>query len=868
MTAVLTRRNDDKMKENNEIQKFVNDQLSCWPLACANFRALKGVKTKKLTVGGLEVTVQHNPARMISSAAKLDKASVAKRPCFFCNRFPEQTFIRFEGRKGKKYDILLNPYPIFPDHLVIAMTRHCEQSIRQRYIDILDLSKKYQAYTFFYNGPHSGASAPDHHHFQAAPRGLMPLEADVRSMLAEVRASSAKSSDLSSPVPALSYIASVQDARLYHYNKFVNGVFVLRAATSKSAAKLFYRLLDCADTPEGESEPLFNLISWYDGGEYCSIIIFRTAHRSHHYFSDGPDHLTMSPGCADMGGCIIAPVPEDFEKLDSKLLTGVLDEVTISRETQRRIVRRLTRTQPHISVGIMSAPRIEFRMYPDGGGTRVATWREGKIDYDGALYDELFFEEQTPSTFFAEPTFELHDVTIGKGFHWERRETQKFAGALKIIVEDRTLTAVNVIGVEDYLLSVISSEMSQNSPEEFLKAHAVISRSWVMAQLKHRRTPACDASEREQFLRCRNIEDVVTWLACGSYRNQFRKEPHRGCEMPLIGAADNSQRGLRNFGSYQNQSLQGPHRGCEMPLIGAADNSQRGLRNFGSYQKWYDHSEHLNFDVCADDHCQRYQGLTRATNPAVQKAVDATWGQVLTFDGELCDARFSKCCGGLMERFSTCWADEDKPYLQPLPDTPGHLPEGTPIPGASGEGSADGHTPTHGMPAAPFCSLADNALLARVFNNYDRETTDFYRWTEVYDIGRLSSVVREKSGIDVGRLTALEALETGPSGRISRLRIVGTDGFFEVGKELEIRRLLSESHLKSSAFEAEFTTDGRVVLRGRGWGHGVGLCQIGAAVMADKGYSCNEILLHYYPGTRVVESLSGTLNGRSNIPEN
>ena len=833
-TMARIRRNADKMKENNEIQKFVNDQLSCWPLACANFRALKGVKTKTLTVGGLDVTVQHNPARMISSAAKLDKASVAKRPCFFCNRFPEQTFIRFEGRKGKKYDILLNPYPIFPDHLVIAMTRHCEQSIRQRYIDILDLSKKYQAYTFFYNGPHSGASAPDHHHFQAAPCGLMPLEADVRSMLAEVRASSAKSADPSSPVPALSYIASVQDARLYHYNKFVNGVFVLRAATSKSAAKLFYRLLDCADTPEGESEPLFNLISWYDGGEYCSIVIFRTAHRSHHYFSDGPDHLTMSPGCADMGGCIIAPVPEDFEKLDSKLLTEVLDEVTISRETQRRIVRRLTRTQPHISVGIMSAPRIEFRMYPDGGGTRVATWREGKIDYDGALYDELFFEEQTPSTFFAEPTFELHDVTIGKGFHWERRETQKFAGALKIIVEDRMLTAVNVIGVEDYLLSVISSEMSQNSPEEFLKAHAVISRSWVMAQLQHRRTPACDANEREQFLRCRNIEDVVTWLACGSYRNQFRQEPHRG---------------------------------REMPLTGAADGSQRGLRNFGSYQKWYDHGEHLHFDVCADDHCQRYQGLTRATNPAVQKAVDATWGQVLTFDGELCDARFSKCCGGIMERFSTCWADEDKPYLQPLPDTPGHLPDGTPIPGASGEVSADGHTPTPGTPAAPFCSLADSSLLARVFNNYDRETTDFYRWTEVYDIERLSALVREKSGIDVGRLTALEALETGPSGRICRLRVVGTNGFFEVGKELEIRRLLSNSHLKSSAFEAEFTPDGRVVLRGRGWGHGVGLCQIGAAVMADKGYSCDEILRHYYPGARVVESLPGILNGRSDFPE-
>ncbi len=807
-----TRRNEDKMNGDNEIQKFVNDQLSCWPLACANFRALKGVKTKTLTIGGLEVTVQHNPARMISSAAKLDRDSVAKRPCFFCNRYPEQTFIRFEGRKGKKYDILLNPFPIFPDHLVIAMTRHCEQSIWKRYIDILDLSRKYQSCTFFYNGPHSGASAPDHHHFQAAPCGLMPLEKDVRSIITEMRAaeksSSTASQAASSPVPELVYLASVQDARVYHYGKFVNGIFVLRASTSKSAAKLFYRLLDCADTPEGESEPLFNLISWYDGGEYCSIVVFRTSHRSHHYFSTGPDHLTMSPGCADMGGCFIAPVPEDFEKLDAALLTEVLDEVTISGEVQRKIVSRLMRTQPHISVGIMSAPRIEFRMYPDGGGTRVATWREGKIDYDGALYDELFFEEQTPSTFFAEPTFELHDVTIGKGFHWERRETQKFAGALKIIVEDRMLTAVNVIGVEDYLLSVISSEMNQNSPEEFLKAHAVISRSWVMAQLRHQRTPSCDAQEREQLLRCRNIGDVITWLST--------RDPHRRCDVPP----------------------------------GAADESLRGVGHLWSYQKWYDHTEHRNFDVCADDHCQRYQGLTLATNPAVQKAVDATWGQILSFDGELCDARFSKCCGGIMERFSSCWADEDKPYLQPLPDTPGHIsPADSQVP-------EDCSRTASGQPAAaaPFCSRAGSALLTRIFSSCDVGTADFYRWTETYGVERLSALIREKSGIDIGRLTALEPVEKGPSGRIFRLRVTGTAGSFEVGKELEIRRILSESHLKSSAFEAEFTPDGNVVFRGRGWGHGVGLCQIGAAVMADEGYSCREILSHYYPGAQLSES--------------
>lgn len=773
------------MKMDNEIQKFVNDQLSCWPLACANFRALKSVKTKTLNVGGLDVLVQHNPARMVSSAAKLDKASVAKRPCFFCNRYPEQNFIRFEGRKGKKYDILLNPFPIFPDHLVIAMARHCEQSIWKRYIDILDLSRKYPDFTFFYNGPHSGASAPDHHHFQAAPKGLMPLEKDVRRMLAELRGRRNEASEPVSPVPELVYLASVQDAQVFHYSKFVNGIFVLRASTSKSAAKLFYRLLDCADTPEGESEPLFNLISWYEGGEYCSVVVFRTSHRSHHYFSDGPDHLTMSPGCADMGGCIIAPVPGDFEKIDAPLLKEMLDEVTVSREAQRRIVRRLTRTQAHINVGIMSADRIEFRMYPDGGGTRVATFREGKIDYDGALYDELFFEEQTPSTFFAEPSFELHDVTIGKGFHWERRETQRFAGALRIIVEDSRLTAVNVIGVEDYLLSVISSEMNRRSPLEFLKAHAVISRSWIMAQLEHRAGKSCDLSAREGFLMCRNVEDVVTWLS--SHRADGAQDDGSG-----TGGAD-----------------------------AAAEKE---------YVKWYDHGDHRNFDVCADDHCQRYQGLTSETESAARKAVDATWGQVLTFGGELCDARFSKCCGGMTELFSTCWDDMDKPYLPALPDTPGHDPE-----------------------EQPFCSLAGPELLSRIFNGYDLETADFYRWQEVYGVDDLSELVRKKSGTDVGGLRALEPLSAGPSGRLDRLRVVGSKGSFVVGKELEIRRILSPSHLKSSAFGSEFTGDGRVILRGRGWGHGVGLCQVGAAVMADRGYGYREILEHYYPGTQITE---------------
>ena len=741
---------------NRSIHKFVGDQLSRWPLACDNFRALKNVKVREMTVGGLQVNLQFNPARIVSSAAKLDKTDIARRRCFLCreNRPAEQIMLKFEGRKSKKYHILVNPYPIFPDHLVIAADRHTDQTIRQRYVDMLDLARKFTDFTFFYNGPRSGASAPDHHHFQAAPKGLIPLETDME-----------KSEG------ALVHLTSLQDAHLYHYQKFTSGVFFLRAETSKSMAKLFYRLLDCAEIPEGESEPMFNLFTYYSGGEFRSIVIFRSRHRSHHYFSDGPDHLTMSPGCADMGGVFIVPVEEEFEKMTSELLKEMLAEVSVSKEEEQRIIWRLTRPQPDIQVGIMSAREIEFEILSDGAGRRKASLREGKIEYDGALYDELYFGAQTPSTMFAEPSFILHDVTIGVRFHWERKETQKFAGALKIIVEKDKLTAVNVVGVEDYLLSVISSEMSADASEEFLKAHAVISRSWLMAQI------ASSGSRRTAAVP-EGISDLPS----------------------LISHLD------INF-----------HKAV-------SDSEDAGETVI---MKWYDHDDHRNFDVCADDHCQRYQGLTRATGKTVRKVIDSTWGQVLTYKGELCDARFSKCCGGRMETFSTCWEDKDYAYLQPLPDAPGHNEE-----------------------AGCFCNTADKGILSQVLNNYDQETVDFYRWTEVYGRQELADLIERKSGVRIGRLVGMEPLERGLSGRIWKLRIVGSEKTMIVGKELEIRRILSQSHLKSSAFDVEFTDD-KVILHGSGWGHGVGLCQIGAAVMASEGYTYRQILEHYYPGSEL-----------------
>lgn len=787
------------------IEKFINDQLSRWPLACDNFRALKDVQVRTLHIGGIDVKVQFNPSRIVSSAADVSEAGVKSRKCFLCrdNRPEEQISQRFEGRKYKKYDILVNPYPIFPGHLVIASDRHVEQSIWKRYVDMLDLARALGGYTVFYNGPRCGASAPDHLHFQAAPRGMMPLECDVDLMLDSIRGQ-----DVRSGMPegcALEYLTSVQDAELFHYRKFNRGIFVMRAATSKSAAKMFYRLLDCAPVQEEGHEPMFNLLSWYSQGEFRSVVIFRKSHRPHHYFSTGEGHLMISPGCADMAGVVVTPREEDFRKMTPALLEEVYSEVSLDEEQEKGVLWRLTRTQPQLSVGIMSAARIEFEILSDGAGPRFAEFRDGKIEYDGALYAELYFDAQTPSMMFAEPSFVLYGVTIGVDFHWERKENQKFAGSLKIITGKDRLVAVNIVGVEDYLLSVISSEMKSTASEEFLKAHAVISRSWVMSRIMAR-----DGAHGRRGAGAGFPEGVDTLPAVVTYLDSERHED------PVCHESDSNM----------------------LP----------------DHVRWYGQEDHSLFDVCADDHCQRYQGLTRAAGATVRKAVDATWGQVLKYGDDICDARFSKCCGGVTERYSTCWEDDDYPYLQSVEDSR-----------AAG--------------AAPFCDTADREVLAQVLNDYDLETEDFFRWKTEYSAGELSALISGKLGTQIGRLLAILPVERGASGRLSLVGIVGTEHSIRVGKELEIRKILSDTHLKSSAFVVSYyDASGRqvpsadveeaaeqflrtgelpsavfdkVVLEGRGWGHGVGLCQIGAAVMASEGYSYTDILSHYYKGAEV-----------------
>ncbi len=434
-------------------------------------------------------------------------------------------------------------------------------------------------------------------------------------------------------------------------------------------------------------------------------------------------------------------------------------------------------TEPHIRVGIVNATQLTFNLIGDFRWEKqvvtaqhTVSVQQGCIAWDGKLYDSLLFLPAQGTS----SVFELLDVTIGIDFHWERQETQRFRGALRIIVDDDRLVAINEIGVEDYLTCVISSEMSATASSTLLKAHAVISRSWLLAQIAKR----------------------------------GEAKPHQAPGFTL---------------------------------------------SRDTIVRWYDREDHTLFDVCADDHCQRYQGIGRISTPHVAEAIAATRGELLYDDcGEICDARYSKCCGGAMEVFSTCWEEKDYSYLQPRRDDAVQQ-----LPNLTQETEAQQWIRT--SPSA-FCNTTDKGVLAQVLNHYDQETPNFYRWTVSYSQAELTELLWERSRIDVGQVKMLEAIERGPSGRIKLLHIVGTKGELTLGKELEIRRSLSDSHLYSSAFvvdSEDIDSQGipsRFVFHGAGWGHGVGLCQIGAALMAEKGYTYNQILGHYYPGALLKQA--------------
>jgi stage II sporulation protein D len=439
---------------------------------------------------------------------------------------------------------------------------------------------------------------------------------------------------------------------------------------------------------------------------------------------------------------------------------------------------------PFVHVGIVRGKKITFVLFGDFSssltqksvnGICQAELKNGKIvcTIAGQKIEsakELYFSPSIPHSEY----FSIRDVIIGSQFHWERKEKQSFHGSLNIIIDKDALWAINIVSVEDYLQSVISSEMSPKSNIHLLKAHAVISRSWLLAQIEREKNPQENASTI-------------------------------------------------------------------------------GIDTPEEISKWYGRDEHTLFDVCADDHCQRYQGITKIHTDTAKQAVGETFGLVLESNGEICDARFSKSCGGITEAYENVWDNHHFEYLSSVSDY--KFPQDDFNLNLKIEKNAEAWV--KGYPHA-FCNTNDKKILEQILLEFDQETKDFYRWNVAYTQEEISKLIHKKTGFDFGNIVDLIPLERGDSGRLIRLKIVGTKKELIVGKELEIRRILSKSHLYSSAFivekrELKNNIPTKFIIRGAGWGHGVGLCQIGAAVMAERGYFFDEILLHYYKDAQITK---------------
>ena len=761
-----------RQKQNRDREKgltdFFHKQLNQWKDVAKRFEELVGVQTRE--VGS--ALAQFNPARLVSTGAKIDKATLAKRPCFLCekNRPVEQIVLPF----GNDFDILVNPFPILPVHFTIPSRHHQQQAIAENYVQMHRLLRAYPQLMVFYNGPKCGASAPDHLHFQAGTSGILPLQRDWQRLY-------------ETSVPLL----KMSDGEgIYEIKDYICPALAIVSHTEKHDVELFSRLYEALPLKEDETEPMMNIVAWRSGEAFISVVFPREKHRPDCYSAEGEAQCLISPGSLDMAGLLILPRQSDFEGMTSERAKAVLREVSLSDEAMKDVVKRLRnkavdlafddwKQEPIVSVGIVSGDEIRFQLngtYTIGNkevtGRKIVKFKDGQILWDSVLYQELCFTPQNDDI-----SFTLEDVTIGVDFHWERKEAQTFLGKLRFVVDGDKLWAINELPVERYLASVISSEMSATSSLELLKAHAVISRSWLLVQMRRRKAIEMGVQTASAPVKVSDEEGVV----------------------------------------------------------------------------WYDSDAHTLFDVCADDHCQRYQGITKATSPHVEEAIKATRGQLLMNGKEICDARFSKCCGGVSEEYEYCWDNIHKPYLLSVVD---NAPLGT----APTIDLTDEKTAQEWILSSPeaFCNTKDAAVLGQVLNNYDQETQDFYRWTVDFTQSELAELIRRKSGLDFGEIIDLQPLERGKSGRITRLKIVGTKLTRIIGKELEIRRTLSESHLYSSAFVVERSDVVNGVpqhfrLVGAGWGHGVGLCQIGAAVMGEIGYQYDEILHHYYQ-TAAIEA--------------
>ena len=760
--------------EDSSISRFFNRQLEVWTDARHRFRDLKHVETRQFSD---QLKLQWNPARIVSTGAKIDKKTLGERPCFLCdkNRPKEQMSKQID----EKFHLLVNPFPILPVHFTIPARKHQPQLIYKNYGEMHRFISLHSDLMVFYNGPKCGASAPDHLHFQAGTNGILPLQTNWQRLSRN-----------------LTDIISLNDEeKISVVRDFIVPAFVIISKSAESDEALFRRLYKAMPQRGDETEPMMNIISWRKGEEFISVVIPREKHRPEAYFAEGDAQFVVSPGALDMSGLIITPREEDFRKLTEEKVLSLLQECGVSEEKMNAIIAKLKASkdaedaaeasstlynkgkQPDVTVGIVSAQKIHFSLnkpYLAKGekvlGEQVVEFSEGGVLWNGNQYSQLTFHPQS-----ADASFSLSGVTIGVNFHWERKETQTFLGTLRFVVESDKIVAINELPVEKYLESVISSEMSATSSLELLKAHAVISRSWLLAQMKKRREVAESGN---------------------------------------------------NFFSFTKK---------EDTLI-----------------RWYDREDHTLFDVCADDHCQRYQGITKETSPHVAEAIRQTKGQILMDGDEICDARFSKCCGGITEEFQYCWEDTPKTYLTAVRDIA--LGVEHTLPNLTNEEEAEKWI-RFNPPA--FCNTQDKKILSEVLNDYDQETVNFYRWKETLSQEKLQQLIADKLKMDLGAILDMKAVERGKSGRISKLQIIGTEKTFTIGKELEIRRTLSDSHLLSSAFvvdkydKDEQGVPQRFELIGAGWGHGVGLCQIGAAVMGEQGYHYDAILLHYYQGAEI-----------------
>ena len=727
-----------ELMNDSPLQRFFNRQLEKWDDARNRYHELRNVRTRELAMGASSIQVQWNPARMVSTGASIDKKAIAERPCFLCeaNRPKEQT----KKSVDSHFDLLVNPYPILPTHFTIPSVKHEPQRIRDIYGEIHKLLDEYPELMVFYNGPKCGASAPDHAHLQAGTSGRLPLQMSWQRLSRNL-----------TPLISLN-----DDESISLIDEYPCPALLIRSHTPYGDEQLFLRLYEALPMQDDDAEPMMNIVSWRCDDEYLSVVFPRGKHRPDCYYAQGNDQYIISPGALDMAGLIITPRQEDFERLTSEKALSILNEVSLPKEQLQQVIEKLsanklstlnaqlsTKKEPTVSVGLVTAQKISFELnqaYVAKGevitGPQTVAFSEGGILWRGTQYHELTFTPQDEHA-----TFSLYDVTIGVDFHWERQQTMVYEGALRIVVEADKIVAINELPVERYLRSVISSEMSATASLEFLKAHAVISRSWLLAQMEKRRR--LNSGQDSFFSFIKKDDEII---------------------------------------------------------------------------RWHDREDHTIFDVCADDHCQRYQGIVSENGVMAEEAVNQTRGQVLLYNGDICDARFSKCCGGVTEEFQYCWEDTPKPYLVSIND--------------------------------PYCNTHDLHILSQVLKGYDQETSDFYRWTVEYTQEELSELVSRKLKDDFGQITDLIPLERGKSGRIWKLKIVGTKKTLTIGKELEIRRALSETHLLSSNFDV--TKNKKVfILNGRGWGHGVGLCQIGAAVMGEQGKTYDKILLFYYRNAEI-----------------